>query len=72
MSMVDAVDNAQKFEELSLKAGISARKPHLRAVGYCFNCGEECHGCFCDAYCGEDYNKRVRGGAEMNRKVSAG
>lgn len=59
--MADEVDSAQKIEELALKSALSVRKPHLRAVGYCFNCGEECHGCFCDADCGEDYHKRVRG-----------
>lgn len=34
------------------------RKPELPANGFCYNCGDDCHGCFCDADCRSDYEQR--------------
>ena len=58
--MSDIIDNAQESADMLLRASLSVRQPHLRAVGNCFNCGDECHGCFCCAECGEDWEMRTK------------
>jgi len=55
--MADCCDNAQDIEELALKSALSARKPAMKACGNCYWCGEECHGCFCDADCAHDHQR---------------
>ena len=58
--MSDLIDIAQDAADMILRASLSVRQPHLRAVGACFNCGEECHGCFCCAECGIDWEMRTK------------
>ena len=58
--MSDIIDNAQDAADMLLRASLSVRQPHLRAVGHCWNCGSECHGCFCDSECGEDWEMRTK------------
>ena len=58
--MSDLIDNAQDAADMLLRASLSVRRTAMRAVGNCFNCGDECHGCFCCAECGEDWEMRTK------------
>jgi hypothetical protein len=48
---MDEIDIANEQAEKILKFEVSFRKPApklLKHVGFCYNCGEPCHGAFCD------------------------
>lgn len=57
MATVD--DMATEAEERDRELCLSRRKPELKSVKQCYNCLEQIDdGCFCDAFCREDYTKR--------------
>lgn len=62
--MTDQLDQAQAFEELRRDDALrdQALKPHMRPVGFCYNCDEPIFngGCFCDADCRDDYERREK------------
>jgi hypothetical protein len=57
--MSDCCDDAQAVEEIALKVALSHRRTSMRAVGNCYNCGDECHGVFCSSECSEDFESRA-------------
>ena len=58
---MDVVDQASGYTDQMLSAALSTRKPELPAKGRCYNCDDPLKtGCFCDADCRDDYEKRVR------------
>ena len=58
--MSDLIDNAQDAADMLLHASLSVRRTVMRAVGNCYNCGNECHGVFCSSECGEDFESRSK------------
>ena len=56
--MSDIIDNAQDAADMLLRASLSVRRTDMmRAVGFCYSCGEECLGVFCDADCSTDFTR---------------
>lgn len=61
--MTDQIDLAQRFEEMhrDIAHREQAAKPTMPFKGECYNCGAPIErGCFCDADCRDDYERRVR------------
>jgi len=58
--MRDEVDIANEQMEAAITAALTHRKPVLVDTGHCYNCGEAVSGKYCDSYCREDHEKRVR------------
>lgn len=57
--MSDEMDYAQQREQNDREIAIKYnRRPQIPATGFCYNCGEVCHGCFCDGDCRDDWTKR--------------
>lgn len=56
---MDELDRAQMMEEKEREAALLLRKPVLKPVGVCWNCGEPVSGTtlFCDIDCRNDYEK---------------
>ncbi len=56
--MSDCCDDSQAAEDVLLKAALSVRRSDtMRAVGFCYSCGEVCLGVFCDADCRTDFQR---------------
>ena len=51
-------DRAEETEQLLRTAALSIRKPVLKPVGQCYNCGEMVIGVFCDKDCADDFEHR--------------
>jgi heterodisulfide reductase subunit C len=51
-------DDATAAEELDRDICLKRKRPELKRVGACYNCGEMCSGIFCDSDCGTDYDRR--------------
>lgn len=55
---MDEFDRASEIEERDRMHARTIRKKSLTAVGACYNCGEDCVGCFCGPDCSADYERR--------------
>ena len=58
---MDEIDYAQEAEEWYRSQALDAAAAHLAMTptGFCYNCDEILFvGCFCDADCRDDYEKR--------------
>lgn len=53
-------DQATEREEMDREIALKVRRPELKHVGFCYNCGEETHGAFCCPECRDDWTKRDR------------
>lgn len=59
--MTDQIDKAQEFEAMHRRHALDNRAPELPFKGECYNCEEPVtQGCFCDAYCRDDYELREK------------
>lgn len=59
---MDIVDLAQEAEMARMNSLLNSRlRPVLAFIGKCHNCAEHLdEGCFCDADCRNDYERRLR------------
>jgi hypothetical protein len=57
--LMDDLDRAQILEEKEREAALLRRKPTLKAVGFCHNCGEWVHPgqLFCSVECRDDHDR---------------
>lgn len=56
--MADDLDRAAEQEELERTIALRNRKPELQFIGRCHYCEHPLlNGCFCDADCGQDWEK---------------
>ena len=59
MATID--DQAEALEQLDRDVCLKQRKPELPHTGFCHNCEDQIgDGCFCDADCRSDFEKRNR------------
>lgn len=59
--MTDAIDMGCQREQEDRDRALAAQaaKPAMPPLGFCYNCDElVVAGCFCDADCRDDYEKR--------------
>ena len=55
---MDDADYAQAATDLDLNVALQNREPSLKETGKCYWCEEPItNGIYCDAYCGECYEK---------------
>lgn len=59
--MADIIDEANDLTDLTMQHALANRKPPMVFTGKCAYCGEPItKGHFCDSYCMQDYEKRMR------------
>ncbi|MDP2805526.1 MAG: hypothetical protein Q8O24_06240 [Gallionellaceae bacterium] len=61
--MTDQIDQAQEHEQMRRDIALreQALKPKMPYTGQCYNCEAEIkRGCFCDADCRDDYERREK------------
>ena len=56
---MDEADRAQKMEEQERERALLLRKPTIKSVGFCHNCGDWVHPgmLFCCAECRDDWDR---------------
>ena len=55
---MDDLERADVEIGFHIQEAMNTKRKYLVAHGFCFNCNEECDGCFCDEGCSEDYHHR--------------
>jgi len=61
--VTDAIDMGCQREQEDRDRALAAQaaKPSMPPLGFCYNCDEVVfEGCFCDADCRDDYEKREK------------
>ena len=57
--MSDIIDQANEQADMHLQFALRQRRPTLKPIGRCHNCGEKLQaGLFCDADCRGDHDRR--------------